>query len=77
MTYRIGKIFMIVLQTVVVCVEQVFYVPTYNTERDSFLLRGGLSAVNLLCTDMILEGARKLTPDKIIVKKSTITAILF
>ena len=75
MTYRIGKIFMIVLQTVVVCVEQVFYVPTYNTERDSFLLRGGLSAVNLLCND--IEGARKLTPDKIIVKKSTITAILF
>mgnify|MGYP000904944558 CR=1 FL=1 len=52
MTYRIGKIFMIVLQTVVVCVEQVFYVPTYNTERDSFLLRGGLSAVNLLCNDI-------------------------
>ena len=75
MTYRIGKIFMIVLQTVVVCVEQVFYVPTYNTERDSFLLRGGLSAVNLLCND--IGRSEETTPDKIIVKKSTITAILF
>ena len=62
MTYRIGKIFMIVLQTVVVCVEQVFYVPTYNTERDSFLVeRRSLSDLVLgTSCAMILEGAGNL-----------------
>ena len=44
MTYRIGKEFMVVLQTVMMGVKQVFYVPADNTERVSVFGKSKVAA---------------------------------
>ena len=51
-THRIGKKFAVILQTVMVSVEQVFYVPAYDAKRDFFLEGRILPVMKILCYTM-------------------------